>query len=205
VVERRYGPNETIFAPGDPDDRLYFLLEGMVRTYKTYGNFKEATTALLKDRGTFGRPDLEGGSSQDDFAEAMSGATVAQVPKAAVARLARREPEVALALYSALAQRVRRSDELVATLLPREVKSRLAPLLLNLSERFGEEDEEGGAAIDPRLTHQDLANMIASTREAVSKVMSEFQRDGHIEVRDRRITIVDRDALTKYDSGLSGL
>jgi CRP-like cAMP-binding protein len=40
-----------------------------------------------------------------------------------------------------------------------------------------------------RLTHQDLANMIVSTREAVSKVMSEFQREGLIEVRDRRIAI----------------
>jgi CRP-like cAMP-binding protein len=43
-----------------------------------------------------------------------------------------------------------------------------------------------------RLTHQDLANMIASTREAVSKVMSEFQRDGLIEVRDRRIHVTPR-------------
>ena len=42
------------------------------------------------------------------------------------------------------------------------------------------------------LTHQDLANMIASTREAVSKVMSEFQRDGLIEVRNRKIAISPR-------------
>jgi hypothetical protein len=43
-----------------------------------------------------------------------------------------------------------------------------------------------------RLTHQDLANMIASIREAVSKVMSELQRDGLIEVRDRKIAISPR-------------
>ena len=46
--------------------------------------------------------------------------------------------------------------------------------------------------VDVRLTHQDLANMIASTREAVSKVMSEFQREGLIEVRRRRISITPR-------------
>jgi len=56
-----------------------------------------------------------------------------------------------------------------------------------------------------RLTHQDLANMIASTREAVSKVMSELQRDGVIETRNRRIAILDRGALSRRASGPSGL
>jgi DNA-binding GntR family transcriptional regulator len=42
------------------------------------------------------------------------------------------------------------------------------------------------------FTHQDLANMIASTREAVSKAMSELQRDGLIEVRNRKIVISPR-------------
>jgi CRP/FNR family transcriptional regulator len=62
-----------------------------------------------------------------------------------------------------------------------------------------------GRLIDVRLTHQDLANMIASTREAVSKVMSEFQRDGVVESRNRRIAIVNGDVLAEYASRLSGL
>src|SRR5215204_5660950 len=48
AVERRFGPKDTIFTPGDPDDQLYFLLSGTVRLYKIYGDYKEATTALLK-------------------------------------------------------------------------------------------------------------------------------------------------------------
>ena len=59
--------------------------------------------------------------------------------------------------------------------------------------------------IDVRLTHQDLANMIASTREAVSKVMRASRRDGVTETRSRRITIPDREALSRYASGPSGL
>ncbi len=58
--------------------------------------------------------------------------------------------------------------------------------------------------IGVRLTHQDLANMIASTREAVSKVMGEFQRDGVIETLSHRIAILDRGALVKRASGPSG-
>ena len=55
------------------------------------------------------------------------------------------------------------------------------------------------------LPHQDLANMIASTREAVSKVMSKFQRDGTIEIQDRKIVLVDREAFAERASGPSGL
>jgi CRP/FNR family transcriptional regulator len=84
------------------------------------------------------------------------------------------------------------------------VSTRLATLLVNLSERFGD-DDHADVLIGVRLTHQDLANMVASTREAVSKVMSEFQRDGLIETRNRRIAILDRGALVKQTSGPSGL
>jgi CRP/FNR family transcriptional regulator len=80
----------------------------------------------------------------------------------------------------------------------------LATLLIHLGERFGESNAVG-TLIDVRLTHQDLANMIASTREAVSKVMSELQRDGVIESRNRRIVIVNGEALAEYASRLSGL
>jgi CRP-like cAMP-binding protein len=60
--ERRFGPKDTIFTPGDPDDQLYFLLSGTIRLYKIYGDYKEATTALLKDGGVFGKLDPRRGA-----------------------------------------------------------------------------------------------------------------------------------------------
>ena len=200
VVERRFAPKDMIFTPGDPDDQLYFLISGAVRLYKIYGDYKEATTALLKDSGVFGKLSLVEGRWQDVFAEAVTEARVASIQKSALERVIKSDPEFALRLFSSLSERLRQSDEVIESLLHREVSTRLATLLVNLGERFGEDD-----LIDVRLTHQDLANMIASTREAVSKVMSEFQRDGVIETRNRRIAILDRDALSKRASGPSGL
>ena len=72
---------------------------------------------------------------------------------------------------------------------------RLATLLSNLGNRFGE-TKESGTVLNVRLTRQDLASMIFFTREAVSKVMSEFQRDGLVEVRNRKILISPRLAKT---------
>ncbi len=204
VVERRFSSRDMIFTPGDPDDQLYFLVEGTVRLYKIYGDYKEATTALLKDSGVFGKLNLVEGRWQDVFAEAVDEVRVASVQKAALTEVIRRRPDFAMKLFASFSERLRQSDEVIESLLHREVSARLATLLLNLGERFGE-DNGSGTALDMRLTHQDLANMIASTREAVSKVMSEFQRDGSIEVQNRKIVLVNKEALSERASGPSGL
>jgi len=204
VVERRFEPKDLIFAPGDPDDQLYFLLSGVVRLYKIYGDYKEATTALLKDRGIFGKLSLVEGRWQDVFAEAVTEARVAAIQKVAIEQVIKTKPDFALKLFSSLSERLRQSDEVIESLLHREVSTRLATLLLNLGERFGRE-EGGRLVIEVRMTHQDLANMIASTREAVSKVMSEFQREGLIETRNRRIALLNREALAERAAGPTGL
>ena len=203
VVQRRFGPKDMIFAPGDRDDQLYFLLSGTIRLYRLYGEYKEATTAMLREGGVFGKLSLVEGRWQDVFAEAVTDVRVAGVQKASIERSVKTNPEFALKLFSSFAERLRQSDEVIESLLHREVSTRLATLLMNLSERFGEMDSNG-TIVDVRLTHQDLANMIASTREAVSKVMSEFQRDNLIEIRNRRIVILDREAISDF-AGPSGL
>ena len=191
VVERGFRARDPIFAPGDPDGQRYFLLEGTVRLYKIYGEYKEATVALFMDRGVFGELSLEEGSRQRCFAEAVTESRVAVVRKRVLVEAIKGDPALATKLLFSFSDRLRQSDEAIDSLLSRGVSARLASLLLNLGERIGEESGSG-TVLKVRLTHQDLANMIVSTREAVSKVMSEFQRLGLIEVRNRRICLTPR-------------
>jgi CRP-like cAMP-binding protein len=191
VAERRYRAEAPIFYPGEPDEHLYFVLSGAVRLYKLYGDYKEATIALLEDGDVFGEMSIRERSGQTVFAQASTDVRVAAMRKSELFEAAKRDPELAIKLFSSLFERLKQSEEAIDRLLDREVSARLTKLLQNLGDRFGKTD--GSAAVlDMRLTHQDLANMIASTREAVSKVMSEFQRDGLIEVRDRKIAISPR-------------
>ena len=196
VADRRFGAKDMIFAPGDPDDQVYFLLEGTVRLYKIYGEFKEATVALLREGDIFGELSLDETSRQKAFAEAVTDARVAVVRKTVLNEVIKRRPKFALKLFSSFSERLRQSEEAIESLLYREVSARLATLLSHLGDRFGE-PHSSGTVIRVRLTHQDLANMIFSTREAVSKEMSEFQRAGLIEIRDRRI-VVNRQLATFF-------
>jgi CRP/FNR family transcriptional regulator, global nitrogen regulator len=199
VAERCFRARDLIFAPGDPDGQLYFLLGGTVRLYKIYGEHKEATVALLMDRGVFGELGLDEDSRQRCFAEAVTESRVAVVRKRVLVETIKGDPALATRLLFSFSDRLRQSDEAIDSLLSREVSVRLARLLLNLGERFGEASGPG-TVLKVRLTHQDLANMIVSTREAVSKVMSEFQRLGLIEVRNRRICLSPRLEVAKSPS-----
>src|SRR3712207_3379466 len=85
VAERHFGAKDLIFAPGYPDGQLYFLIEGTVRLYKIYGEYKEATVALLKDGGVFGELSLEEGPWQNVFAETLTESRVIGVRKLVLA------------------------------------------------------------------------------------------------------------------------
>src|SRR5687768_18235469 len=143
VAERHFAAKGMIFAPGDPDDQVYFLLEGTVRLYKIYGEYKEATVALLAEGDVFGELSLEEGSCQNAFAEAVTEARVAVVRKSVLNEVIKRRPEFALKLFFSFSERLRQSDETIESLLDREVSARLATLLSHLGDRFGEPCNSG--------------------------------------------------------------
>ena len=135
-----------------------------------------------------------GEARQRAYAEAVTRCRVTKVPKVFVERAVRQEPRVAFKIMTLLELRLVQYEELVKCLLPRETEVRLANLLPMLARKFGE-SQDGLITIDLRLTHQDLAAMVASTRESVTKVLNEMRNRGLIEVDSGRITLKDTRAL----------
>lgn len=203
VAKRRYEPGETIFLRGDPADRLYLLVEGMVRVCKVYGNYSQATIALLKDRGGFGEFDLFGRDQQSASAQAMTGCRVASIRKSELKLAMGRRPDLAVELFSVFSEKLRHSEQTMGVLLHREVSDRLISLLPLLEERFGNREAARDDLTIP-LTHGELAETIACTREAVTKVLGEFRSEGFIELGQRKIKVKDRAALEERATGNSG-
>lgn len=201
VALRRYEPAQTIFMAGDPSDSLYLLVEGTVQVCKDYGNYRRATVALLKDTGGFGEFDLFGKDRQGASAQAMTGCRVASIRKADLRLAMERHPELAVEMFHIFSEKLRHSEQTMAILLHRGVAARLASLMPVLAERFG---ERGGNSINRTipLAHEELAEMVACTREAVSKALGELRSDGYIELGHRKITITDRDGLRKHAASI---
>lgn len=198
VAERRLLAGEPIYAEGDPDGGLYFVVSGSARVYKRYGprRLGEATVALVGGGGVFGEPALEGGRPHRDNAEAApGGCRVASVRKGALARHVARDASCGLALLLAYWGWAQRREAAIARLLPRGVRPRLANLLLELDAGAGlEVGPEGG-----RLTHELLAGMVACNRVAVTKEVADLRREGVLGVGERGggVVVLDREALAR--------
>ena len=97
-------------------------------------------------------------------------------------------PKTALNIMAELSRRLRRADELISNLALLDVATRVAHIMIDLAKRDGEEVEEG-ILIRERPTQQDIASMIGTSRETVSRVLSDFQRAGLVEMRGREILL----------------
>lgn len=200
AAERRYEPGDTVFMAGEPADRLYLLIEGMVRVCKPYGSYSQATIALLKDRGGFGEFDLFGKDQQSASAEALTGCRVASIRKSDLRYAMERDPGLAVELFSLFSEKLRYSEQMMTVLLNREIIPRLSALLPGLAERFADNTgEDAGESVIP-LSHSELAEMIASTREAVSKALGQLQSEGLVELGPRRIRVKNLHSLQEYTS-----
>ena len=194
TADRTYRPGDAVYREGEYGDALYVLVSGVMKLFRPYSGSKEATLRLLKSWDIFGHLAFAGEARQRAYAEAVTECVVTKVPKIFVERAVRQEPRVAFKIMTLLELRLVQYEELVKCLLPRETEVRLANLLPLLAQKFGDR-RDGVVTIDLRLTHQDLAAMVASTRESVTKVLNEMRGRDLIEVEAGRITLKDWRAL----------
>ncbi|CAN5880229.1 cAMP-activated global transcriptional regulator CRP [soil metagenome] len=194
TADRTYNPGDAIYSEGEYGDALYVVVSGILKLFRPYSGTKEATLRLLRDWDIFGHIAFAGETKQRAYAEAVTQCTVTKVPKVFVERAVRQEPRVAFKLMTLLELRLVQYEELVKCLLPRETEVRLANLLPILANKFGERNGSA-VTISLRLTHQDLAAMVASTRESVTKVLNEMRNREIIAIDGGRITLVNNRAL----------
>ncbi len=201
ALPRRFAAGEFVYARGESDRGLCVLLSGTIKVYKPYGNFREASVGLLKDDGIFGEPSPQPGGRHRDSAEALSPCLVAVVPKARLWAHLGRDPGCAVPLMLAFSEWATQREATIARLLMRGVGGRLACLLLELADRFGEEAEgDGGVYVGVRLTHHELADLVACTREAVSQEVGRLRRAGIVRTTTgggypHEIVVLDRRGL----------
>ena len=196
TADRVYRPGDAIYREGEYGDALYVLISGVLKLFRPYSGSKEATLRLLRPWDIFGHLAFEGETKQRAYAEAVTECRVTKVPKVFVERAVRQEPRVAFKIMTLLELRLVQYEELVKCLLPRETEVRLANLLPILARKFGERDDgDRSVTIDLRLTHQDLAAMVASTRESVTKVLNDMRVREVIGIEAGRITLKNPRAL----------
>jgi len=103
-------------------------------------------------------------------------------------------PEIAMQVIRVLAHRLRAAEQAIQDLALRDVRARLASLLVRLAEEYGEPHTRG-TRLPLRLTHRDLATMVGSTRETTTSLMGRFRGEGLLAMEQRRFIVVHLNQL----------
>jgi CRP-like cAMP-binding protein len=168
-----------ILSPEKPIEALFFLKKGQVRLYRMNQNGKQFTVDILVDGNIFGETSTMSLTDDQIYAEAMIDTYLCILGKYEFENFIESNPKIAIKFINILSMRLKELYSLSEKIALGDVKYRLLYLLLKLSEKTGRRKNEW-QTIEMKLTHQDVANMIGSTRETTSAIISQLKKDGFI-------------------------
>jgi CRP-like cAMP-binding protein len=194
VVINEVRRRQVVYLPGDPGRSVYFVNGGRVKISKVTRDGKELTLSYRGPGELFGELAMVDGGPREEMAEAMENALLTELERGDFERLVQAHPLLGYRLSKLLTVRRREIENKIENLVFKDVNAKLAELLLRLGNDYGVDDARG-TLVALKITHQEMANLIGSTRETVSLTLSQFKRRGLIRTEGRKVIIADREGL----------
>lgn len=191
AVWRDYHSGETIFHQGDRVLRFHVLVRGVVKLFRSTADGKEQTLYLVEEGEPFCLCTIYGNESMPVSALAMIPCLIASFPGPVMEKLGKRNPQLLLNILRVLNNRLMRSMQMIEDLALRDIQQRMASFLLH-SLRSGGDDP---ARVTLSVPRQEVAKILGTTPETISRVLARMVQDGTIEAKGREIHIPDPDLL----------
>jgi len=185
---RRFAKHALLVRENDSGDALFVVLRGNVAVTRATGDGKENILSILKEGDFFGEMAVLDASPRSATIKALEEVDVAMLARDDFLDVLGSNPRMAVGLVVTLSARLRATNENIQAAAFLDVPTRLAALLLNLSNNFGEHTADG-VRLTLRLTNQEMANMIGTTRESVNRTLNRFWDERLIDMRDAHLII----------------
>jgi CRP/FNR family cyclic AMP-dependent transcriptional regulator len=185
-------------AVDEDQEALLLLAGGWVRVHEPSAAGPDLTISMVEDGTIVGQSGFAVRLSRALRVEALQPSTVLVLPWENFEDLVFRNPEVGIKTLRLFCERLAVCEDRLSDMARKEVPARLAGLILSLSEYEGFVTDDGSLKIPTRYTHQQLASMVGSNREAVTRAFGKLRKAGAVELRDRHIYVTDVDELERY-------
>ncbi len=183
---KRYARNEVVILEGEPCWAVYFVASGSVKVTRNSPEGRELVLRIIRQGETFNEVPVFDGGPNPATVVALEATRLYGIPAEKMGDIIRLHPRVAMNILRIFGHRLRQMVTLAEDLSFRHVMGRLAKMLLeNVADR-----EEG-----PRLTQQDMAALVGTAREMVSRSLRSLEQMGAVKVEGRTVRIVDPDVL----------
>jgi CRP/FNR family transcriptional regulator len=197
VALHRFSEKQVIYMPSDPRARLYAVLSGRVKLTQVSPEGKELVLCVLGKGDVFGELCLFDEGPHSTLATALEDAEIFTVKCSALAKFMAEDPALVTALGKHVGERIRTLEQKLSDLVFKGVAQRLASLIVDLAHDYGEKTQSGEHVIEMKITHQDLAGLIGSTRETTTTTLNQFRDKGLIDFRRGQIIVRDIRGLEK--------
>lgn len=194
-------PGQRILSPHDPPDRIHIIKKGKVRVYRVTPDGKQLTLdiydhgTILGDMRLLGQPRIP-----EAYAETIDAAVICTITPDELRRLVERYPIIGVNIITFLSRRLQEAERELEAMAYQRVGQRLAGKLVDLARRFGVETARG-TLIQARLTQQELAEMIGTTRETLAHTLADFRRRGLLDSAHHQVVVRDAERLADLAAG----
>jgi CRP/FNR family transcriptional regulator len=194
-ARKRVKRGETLFSAGDEFRTVYAIRSGFFKTSLVDGDGREQVTGFFMGGELLGMDGL-GSGCHDGTAVALEDSEVCVMPYALIETMAREVPGLQRHLHAVLAREIVRDHGVMLLLGSMRAEERLAAFLINLSKRFV---RRGFSACEfhLRMTREEIGSYLGLKLETVSRLFSQFQKDGLIAVEQKHVRIRDIEGLEK--------
>jgi len=185
-----------VYTSGDQNEMVYFIESGQIKLLMLSSEGKECLLAIHSGGDIFGELCLSGLAARVETATAMKVTTVKQIPCAQFfARLSQDSLFEGFVRY--LAVRVADQQQVIANLVTVDSEQRLGQTLLQLARTMGKKDPHS-IRIELRISHEELSEMVGTTRPRISFFMQRFHHLGLMETNKDHFLIIKENKLTAY-------
>jgi CRP-like cAMP-binding protein len=186
----------TIFNENTSGERFYIVISGRIKIFTISGE-KKKTLAILEKGEFFGEMALLDMEPRSASSIALQDSELIVIKKQDFRKLLAKQPNIAFQIMKTISQRLRQADKEIEALTFGDVIGRLANTLLELAKKYGQNSPEG-IKINMPFSHQDIAELIGTGREMVSRVLNRFRRLNCITYSGRLLVLTNRDKLKQW-------
>lgn len=194
-LSRTWKKNSYIFLQGEPLDNVYFIDDGKVKIYKSDVNGREQIVSILKMGEMFPHVGFFRKGSYPANAEVLDKATLVVVPIAKFENVLIENPELCIKVFNVLGEKIVDLQNRLEEQILNNTYEQIIKLLIRLGEKHGTKNEDGNVVLKNEFTNKDLANMIGTTRETVSRTLTKMKKEELIEMDDEGNMIIDPETL----------
>lgn len=194
-IAREWKKQSHVFLQGDPLENVYFIYEGKIKIYKSDINGKEQIVAIAKKGEMFPHVGFFRKGDYPAYAEVLESSTLIAIPISKFETVLIENPELCIKVFKVLGEKIVDLQNRLEEQILNNTYEQIVKLLIRLAQKHGKEQEDGTILLKSEFTNKDLANMIGTTRETISRTLTKMKKDELIEVDDEGNTIVDVEIL----------